>query len=113
MSMISMEQCTEVKIQWEVTGPDSDDTASDTDWSDSESLVITYRVSAGRPTALFLLSVRTGEKRQLTFPPSGVLGGHCPAVSPDGRTLAFRRANAESDWRGKIYLLGLDSEFKP
>ena len=79
---------------------------------DSQSLIITDHASAGRPTGLFLVSVRTGEKHQLTFPPSGVIGDHCPAVSPDGKTLAFRRAHAEGNWRGTIYLLGLDIDGK-
>jgi eukaryotic-like serine/threonine-protein kinase len=79
---------------------------------DSQSLIITDQASAGRPTALFLVSVRTGEKQQLTFPPSGVIGDHCPAVSPDGKSLAFRRAHAKGNWRGTIYLLGLDSDGK-
>ena len=79
---------------------------------DSQSLIVTDHASAGRPTALFLVSVRTGEKQQLTFPPSGVIGDHCPAVSPDGKTLAFRRAHAQGNWRGTIYLLGLDIDGK-
>ena len=79
---------------------------------DSQSLIITDHASAGRPTGLFLVSVRTGEKQQLTFPPRGVIGDHCPAVSPDGKTLAFRRAHAEGNWRGTIYLLGLDIDGK-
>ncbi len=94
----------------------------ETDWfpspyiswtTDSQSLVVTDHESAGHPAALFLLSARTGEKRQLTFPPSGVLGDHCPAVSPDGKALAFRRESSEGNWRGVIYLLGLDNDFKP
>jgi eukaryotic-like serine/threonine-protein kinase len=80
---------------------------------DSQSLVVTDHSSAERPTALFLLSARTGEKRQLTYPPSGVMGDHCPAVSPDGKTLAFLRANTEGDWRGTLFLLGLDNDFRP
>jgi Tol biopolymer transport system component len=79
----------------------------------SQSLIVSDHASAGRPTALFLVSVRTGEKRQLTFPPSGEIGDHCPAVSPDGKTLAFRRAHAQGNWRGTIYLLRLDNDSKP
>jgi Tol biopolymer transport system component/DNA-binding winged helix-turn-helix (wHTH) protein len=80
---------------------------------DSQSLVITDRPSAEHPTALYLLSARTREKRQLTFPPPGALGDHCAAVSPDGKTLAFRRANTAGQWQGSVYLLGLDNHFKP
>jgi serine/threonine protein kinase/WD40 repeat protein len=79
---------------------------------DSQSLIITHHASAGRPTALFLVSVRTGEMQQLTFPPSGMIGDHCQAVSPDGKFLAFRRAHAQGNWRGTIYLLGLDIDGK-
>jgi serine/threonine protein kinase/Tol biopolymer transport system component len=79
---------------------------------DSQSLITTDQASARRPTALFLVSGRTGEKQQLTFPPSGVIGDHCPAVSPDGKSLAFRRAHAKGNWRGTIYLLGLDIDGK-
>jgi len=79
---------------------------------DSQSLIISDHASAGHPTGLFLVSVRTGEMKQLTFPPSGEIGDHCPAVSPDGKTLAFRRAHAEGNWRGTIYLLGLDIDGK-
>jgi Tol biopolymer transport system component len=79
---------------------------------DSQSLIITDHASAENPTALFLISIRTGEKQQLTFPPNRVIGDHCPAVSPDGKTLAFRRAHAEGNWRGTIYLLGLDIDGK-
>jgi Tol biopolymer transport system component len=79
---------------------------------DNQSLIVTDHAAAGRPAALFLVSAQTGEKQQLTFPPSGVLGDHCPAVSPDGKTLAFRRAHAQGNWRGTIYLLGLDIDGK-
>jgi Tol biopolymer transport system component len=42
-----------------------------------------------------------------------VAGDHCPAVSPDGKTLAFRRLNAAGNWGGNIYLVGLDKDFNP
>jgi len=80
---------------------------------DSQSLVVTDRPSAEHPTGLYLVSTRTGEKHQLTFPPTGVLGDSCVAVSPDGTALAFRRANTAGQWRGGIYLLGLDDDWKP
>jgi Tol biopolymer transport system component len=42
-------------------------------------------------TAIVLVSVESGEKRKLTSPPAGWAGDWSPAVSPDGRTLAFAR----------------------
>jgi Tol biopolymer transport system component len=60
-----------------------------------------------------ILSVSTGEKRQLTFPTAGVLGDSCASVSPDGKALGFRRANAAGQWRGSDYVLALDCEFQP
>jgi len=80
---------------------------------DSKSLIITDRPSEDRPTALFLLSVVTGEKQQLTSPPGGTLGDHCPAASPDGKALAFRRANAAGQWGGSTYVVALDDNFRP
>src|SRR5262249_20017097 len=41
--------------------------------------------------ALFLVSVETGQKKQITFPRGPGRGDRWPAVSPDGRTLAFAR----------------------
>ena len=80
---------------------------------DSLSLVVSDHPAADHPFALYLLSVLTGEKRQLTFPPSSVAGDHCPAVSPDGKTLAFRRANPQGQWLGAFYLLELGDDFMP
>ena len=42
-------------------------------------------------TAIVVVSVESGEKRQLTSPPAGWTGDWQAAVSPDGRTLAFAR----------------------
>ena len=80
---------------------------------DSKSLIITDRPSQDSPTALFLLSVLTGERRQLTFPPTGAMGDHCAAVSPDGKVLAFRRANAAGQWGANGYVVALDNSFRP
>ena len=43
---------------------------------DSRSLVLPDRVTAGKPVALFVFPVQVGDKRQLTLPPGGMLGGH-------------------------------------
>lgn len=57
---------------------------------DSSALVIVDSPAPGQTEALFLISIETGEKRRLTTPPAGD-PDHNPAVSPDGRTLAFKR----------------------
>jgi serine/threonine protein kinase/WD40 repeat protein len=80
---------------------------------DNQSLVITDRPSSEHPTALYLLSTRTGEKQQLTFPPEGVLGDSCVTIPVDGKAIAFRRANTAGQWSGGIYVVGLDENIKP
>ena len=58
---------------------------------DSNGLVVTDLQSEGKPDALFVVSLETGEKRQLTNPQPPVLGDSNPAVSRDGHSLVFRR----------------------
>ena len=59
---------------------------------------------------LALISTETGETRSLTSPPTKSTPDRHPAVSPDGRTVAFGR------WGGfmeSIYLLDLTEDLKP
>lgn len=44
-----------------------------------------------RPAALIEISPDSSAERQITFPPSGAPGDGSPAISADGRTLAFLR----------------------
>jgi len=74
-------------------------------------LVVSDKNSAGEPLALFLLSVETGEKRKLTSPPQDVYGDATPAVSPDGRALAFARWLSEG--MGDLYWLELSGDLRP
>ncbi len=60
---------------------------------------------------LALLSTETGETRSLTFPPSAASPDFFPAVSPDGRTIAFSRS--ASLWVSDIYLLELTEDMRP
>jgi len=62
---------------------------------------------------LLLLSVETGETRSLTspLPPSKLFTDAAPAVSPDGRTIAFSRLVSYFDW--SIYLLDVNHDLKP
>jgi dipeptidyl aminopeptidase/acylaminoacyl peptidase len=60
------------------------------------------------PDALFVVSTETGEKRQLTQPPAETLADTDPAISPDGRWLAFRRDVAP--FSGQLQVVGLGSD---
>jgi len=81
-------------------------------WStDSQNLIVTDTPSGGGPGALFVLSVQTGEKRQLTHPTLDMRGDSNPAVSPDGHWLAFRRDRTTS--ADAIYLLPLTEDLRP
>ena len=100
----------------------ADVTLPDTNWfsppyltwmPDSQSLVVADRAAADRPFSLYLLSASTGEKRQVTFPPPKVAGDHCPAVSPDGKALIFRRANPQGQWSGVFNLVSLGEDSMP
>ena len=67
--------------------------------------------SPGR-LSVFLLSVDSGERRRLTWPPEdSILGDVLPAFSPDGSTLAFSRYG--SGIKTDLYLLDLDEELNP
>lgn len=64
-------------------------------WSaDGRSLVVAHRGTGDRVSALSRVSIATGEVKRLVRPPSELLGlgDFSPALSPDGRTLAFARA---------------------
>jgi Tol biopolymer transport system component len=53
------------------------------------------RVIKGSPEGLEVIAIETGESQHITEPPSRSPGDCCPAVSPDGRSLAFLRASSE------------------
>ena len=57
----------------------------------SDCLVVTDSPGPGKPDALFVVSLEAGEKRALTNPQPPAFGDVSPAVSPDGRWLAFKR----------------------
>ena len=70
-----------------------------------QSLFVSDRVSESRPeVALFQISVETGARRQVTFPPEGA-GDWMPAVSPDGQTLGYARV--VEDGRGDVWAVPL------
>ena len=64
------------------------------------------------PLSVFLLSVDSGERRRLTWPPEDSrIGDVMPAFSPDGRMLAFSRYS--SGLKADLYLLDLDEDLNP
>jgi Tol biopolymer transport system component len=84
-------------------------------WSpDGNWLAISESDSETEPLALSLLSVDTGEKRRLTFPPKHSYGDFDPAFSPDGRSLAFGRGiDADANGQSDLYLLTFSDGRKP
>ena len=77
---------------------------------ESNCLVVTDSLGEGKPAALFLVSLESGEKRQLTNPQPLTPGDTNPAISPDGRWLVFRR-NASGPFTGELYRLALAKSF--
>jgi Tol biopolymer transport system component/DNA-binding winged helix-turn-helix (wHTH) protein len=60
------------------------------DYADGKSIASVDRIPGSKQFAIFLVSLATGEKRQLTFPPAGSRDDNF-RFSPDGRQLAFIR----------------------
>jgi Tol biopolymer transport system component len=69
---------------------------------DNSCLIVTDEQGDRKPYALFVVSLDTGEKRQLTTPPDSTFGDLNPAVAPNGRSIVFQRlpsgAGAELHW---------------
>ncbi|MCP5115696.1 MAG: hypothetical protein GY953_33125, partial [bacterium] len=57
-----------------------------------EHLVVSLREKLDSPCRLSLISLETGETSKLTQPAGAIRGDVHPAVSPDGRRVAFRRS---------------------
>ncbi len=76
---------------------------------DGRSLVTVDRSSPSDPWGLIVLSVDTGAKHKLTSPPKGAGSDEGPAVSPDGRWVAFSRGGNVSH----LYLLELTEDHTP
>jgi Tol biopolymer transport system component len=77
--------------------------------TDSASLIVPDMIPQQESLGLFLVSATSGEKRRLTVPPPTWRADLCPAVSPDGKTLAFTRMRAPDS--GSLLLLSLADDF--
>ena len=58
---------------------------------DGESLAISAHEGSHGPSRLARLSLATGAVTPITSAPAGSIGDHSPAISPDGRSIAFIR----------------------
>jgi eukaryotic-like serine/threonine-protein kinase len=79
---------------------------------DSTCVVVSDSLGNGNPAGLFLVSLDTGEKTQLTAPVPTTTGDTNPAVSPTGNWLVFRRQNNGSRI-GALYRLSIRTGFTP
>jgi len=76
------------------------------DWSsDGQLLLTTEQMSTSSPMRLVLISLRTGERRALTAPPTGSTGDIDGKFSPDGQRVAFRRGGL-----GDLYVVSTEGE---
>ena len=76
---------------------------------DGETLVAPDQEADGKPRALFVWSIKTGQKRQITFPPVQSEGDHSPSISPDGSFLLFSRGPLANS---RLYRAGLSAPEK-
>ena len=72
-------------------------------WLNASELIIGHRLKGVRARQLNAVDVTSGQMRALTNPPPDMLGDAAPAVSGDGRWVAFRRTAALGS--DDIYLL--------
>ena len=61
-------------------------------WADESTLLVLQKTSSFGAQSVFRISLPTGQTRRLTFPRDISTGDQNMAMSPDGRTLAFCRA---------------------
>jgi Tol biopolymer transport system component/DNA-binding winged helix-turn-helix (wHTH) protein len=64
---------------------------------DGRHLAVSQLFEGSDASPLIKLSLDTGEQLPLTFPPAGTLGDAWPAISADGKMLAFARFKAAGD----------------
>jgi Tol biopolymer transport system component/tRNA A-37 threonylcarbamoyl transferase component Bud32 len=82
------------------------------DWSaDGKYVIAPVRRNTEGPAALYAIPVEGGDMRRLTTPPaSATRGDFQPALSPDGREMAFAR---RSDTVSEIHILKLSAQLMP
>lgn len=81
-------------------------------WSrDSKTIIVHMMRTSRRVSDLWVIPIDGGPARQITRAPDDTIGDQTPALSPDGRTVAFCRKTA---WRtAELYLLDLAPDLTP
>jgi Tol biopolymer transport system component len=78
-------------------------------WSaDGQWLALAEKRDGETPARIVRLSLETLEKRPLTAPPEGTVGDLFPALSPDGRHLAFVRSGTSGFGNQDVWVQPLD-----
>ncbi|MGD0498517.1 MAG: hypothetical protein ABSC23_08770 [Bryobacteraceae bacterium] len=78
--------------------PDREEPLPAIAWTpDGKSLAISAAATGREPPAIALVPAEGGPAKRLTSPPEGTLGDSTPAVSPDGKTLAFVRSTSAEE----------------
>ena len=89
----------------------ADSSYSGLSWSpDGKFLALSDRPTPGSSLSLFLLSVETGDKQELTSPPAGYVGDLRPRFSRDGKMVAFVRTHYDTN--NAIYLVSIGGDGK-
>lgn len=78
---------------------------------DGKHLVVSMGPAQEQPRSLYLVSIDTNERSQLTRPEASSVGDFHPAVSPDGRQVAFARVRGYG--LSEIFCLHLTSDLHP
>ncbi len=65
-------------------------------WTPDGLSLVVSEMTSSICASLFVVSTTTGQKTRLTWPPEPSIGDGWPAVSPDGRTVAFARYSQDT-----------------
>jgi Tol biopolymer transport system component len=74
-------------------------------------IVAAARPNGEGPSALYLISAATGERRRITSPSMQSAGDLSPAISPDGKHVAFTRGINIA--RREIFVVAVSDDFSP
>jgi eukaryotic-like serine/threonine-protein kinase len=82
-------------------------------WTPDSSGLLFSDWTVDKTSALFLLTLDSGQKRQVTFPPPATLGDAAGNYSPDAHKLAFTRAVRLGSWGVDLYTVPVGADFVP